>query len=109
LRDLFEPFGAVEIRRMFGGQGIFRDGRMFGLVSDERIFLKSDDETRGRFQAAGSRAFTFRKNGSPVETSYWSLPDEALDDPDSLKVWADLAYQAALSVTPKRQRKRESS
>ena len=31
IHDLFQPFGAVTVRRMFGGAGLFVDGVMFGL------------------------------------------------------------------------------
>ena len=41
--------------------------------------------------------------------SYWSLPEAALDDPDALKEWAELAYQAALRSPPKSQRPRKVS
>jgi DNA transformation protein len=33
IHDLFQSFGAVSVRRMFGGAGLFADGVMFGLVS----------------------------------------------------------------------------
>jgi TfoX/Sxy family transcriptional regulator of competence genes len=37
IHDLFQPFGAVTVRRMFGGAGLFADGVMFGLVSGGQI------------------------------------------------------------------------
>ena len=43
LRDQFRRWGPVEIRRMFGGHGIFRGGTMFALIHDEMLFLRSDD------------------------------------------------------------------
>ena len=36
IRELFAGFGAVQVRRMFGGAGLFADGVMFGLVSGGR-------------------------------------------------------------------------
>ena len=27
---------------------------------------------------------------------YWTVPDNAIDDPDEMKVWAQRAYEAAL-------------
>ena len=30
--DLFAPFGKILVRRMFGAEGLFRDGLMFGMV-----------------------------------------------------------------------------
>ena len=81
---------------MFGGAGIFRDGLMFALVSDNEIFLKADAETVERFRAAGSGVFTYSKKGKPATLSYWSVPDEALDDGEALRNWAELAFAAAL-------------
>ena len=37
LKDLFEPFGPVNPRRMFGGLGIFHDGVMIALVADGNV------------------------------------------------------------------------
>jgi DNA transformation protein len=90
---------------MFGGAGLYRDGVMFGLVSDKEIFLKSDELTMSRFEEAGCRPFIYSKDGKEVAMSYWSVPEEALDDGEFLKVWVDLAYQAALrSRKPKGKR-----
>ena len=37
------PLGAVTVKKMFGGFGIFQKGKMFGLVSsDAELFLKVD-------------------------------------------------------------------
>ena len=80
---------------MFSGAGVYRDDQIFALVIDGEVFLKSDDETEPRFRAAGSRPFSFDRKGKLVETSYFSLPADALDDGDVLKEWADLAYAAA--------------
>jgi DNA transformation protein len=50
LAEVFERFGRVSARRMFGGHGIFHEGRMFGLVSGERLYLKTDEESRAEFE-----------------------------------------------------------
>jgi DNA transformation protein len=81
---------------MFGGAGVYRDGVIFGLVSDRDIYLKCDETTADTFKEAGCRPFTYEKDGKQVEMSYWSLPEEALDDRELLKRWADLAYQAGV-------------
>ena len=83
---------------MFGGAGLYRDGVMFGLVSAGDVFLKCDEGTSKRFREAGCRPFVYEKNGKPVEMSFWTIPEEALDDTELLKRWADLAYEAALKV-----------
>jgi DNA transformation protein and related proteins len=98
LYDLFAPVGPIATRRMFGGLGIYRYGRMFALVADDVLYMKADDETRAAFEAAGSQPFTYEGKGKPVQMSYWRLPDSALDEPDELKAWADLALAAAQRV-----------
>ena len=80
---------------MFGGAGIFRDEQMFGLVTGGVIYLKTDADTVARFRGAGCRPFVYSKQGKPTETSYWSAPDGALDDPDTMTEWAKLAWEAA--------------
>jgi DNA transformation protein len=93
---------------MFAGAGIYRDGVFFALAtSDGGLYLKCDAETEQRFRDAGAHPFIYGRDTRKVTMSYWSLPEEALDDPDALKVWADLAFQAALRAPPKKKRKRE--
>lgn len=81
---------------MFGGAGLYRDGVIFGLVTDSGIYLKCDAEIEPRFRAAGSHPFVDGRDTKSITMSYWSLPNEALDDSDALKEWAELAFGAAL-------------
>ena len=95
IRDLFASLGPVRTRPMFGGQGIYCGERMFALEAGGEIFLKADAETIPAFRTAGSRPFTFRKNGASTTMSYWLLPESALDDPDEAGRWGRLALEAA--------------
>lgn len=96
IRDLFVAFGPVQVRRMFGGAGLYVDGVMFGLVSDGLIHLKADAATVSRFEAEGCGPFEYgTKNGRRVIMSYWRLPDRVYDDPDALAQWARQALAAA--------------
>lgn len=98
--DLLSGMGRVEARRMFGGAGLYAGGVMFGLIDDEVIYLKVDEVLRADLAAAGSRAWIYTerkgpKAGIPQETSYWSLPDAALDDPEEACAWGRLALAVA--------------
>ena len=95
LRDQFRRWGPVEIRRMFGGHGVFRGGVMFGLIHDEMLFLRSDDATRAAFAAAGMGPFRYRRRGKLVALAYHQAPPEAVEDGDVLGQWANLAFAAA--------------
>jgi DNA transformation protein len=97
IRDLFARLGPVTIRRMFGGKGIYREGTIFALEVDGDILLKADAETIPAFAAAGSRQWLYQgKEGRTVAMPYWSIPDEALDDPDIMGAWAERALAAGL-------------
>ena len=37
LKEVFSEFGAVSARRMFGGHGLYFDGLMFGLVTQDTL------------------------------------------------------------------------
>jgi DNA transformation protein len=95
LRDQFQRWGPVEIRRMFGGHGAFRGGVMFALIHDETLFLRSDDANRAAFAAAGMAPFRYRRRGKLVALAYHQAPPEALEDSDVLGQWADLGFAAA--------------
>ena len=94
--DLFAPFGKILVRRMFGAEGLFRDGLMFGIVYQERIYFKTSDESRQTFVAEGAKPLYYKfKNGEGVLTSYYELPDRLYDDPDELAEWARAAFAVA--------------
>ena len=96
LAELFEAFGPVTARRMFGGHGIYRDGVMFGLVADDALYLKADDRNRAMFESCGLPRFEYTKQGRAISVSYYLAPGEALEDPDTLADWARPAFEAAL-------------
>ncbi|BAV99030.1 hypothetical protein bcgnr5379_62700 [Bacillus cereus] len=96
LHDLSAGFGALDARRMFGGHGVYRDGTMIGLLSDETLYLKTDEQTLSRFQAAGCQPFLYTRRGETVPTSYWTVPEEAMDSPQEMRPWLALAWEAAL-------------
>jgi DNA transformation protein and related proteins len=95
--EMLSPLGRVRVRRMFGGQGLYVDDLFMAIVDDGQLFLKTDDVTRERFDAAGCLPFTFpNKDGEPVVTSYRRPPEEALESPPLMLPWARLALEAAL-------------
>ncbi|MCB1486844.1 MAG: TfoX/Sxy family protein [Bauldia sp.] len=94
-RELFEPFGGVVFRRMFGGVGIFREGMMFALIIDDVLYLKADEATRQRYEAEGSSPFSYDAKGREVVTSYWRLPDGVFDEPERFMGLAREAFAVA--------------
>ena len=93
--ELLEPLGGCSSRAMFGGHGIYRDGGIFGLVIEDRFYLKADAQSEPEFVEAGSAPFLYQGKGRPVQMSYWSLPEDALESSEEMIRWARLALAAA--------------
>ena len=96
LHEVLGAFGAIRTRRMFGGHGVWHQGLMIGLVAGDTLYLKVDEQTRGRFEAQGSGPFEYARKGKTVALSYYRAPEEMLESPDEAVAWARLAYAAAL-------------
>lgn len=95
LLEQLSPLGPVHIRRMFSGGGVFVDGLMFGLVQDDRLFLKTDASNRGMYEAEGMEAFVYHSKGKPISLSYWQAPERLYDETDDLIAFARAALAAA--------------
>lgn len=97
IEEMFQALGPVTIKRMFGGKGIYHQGRILALELHDEILFKADAVSAPDFSAAGCRQWTYEgRSGKPVKMPYWSVPDEAFDDPDLMALWARRAYEAAL-------------
>lgn len=98
IRDMFDSLGDVSIRRMFGGKGIYHQGRILALEVSGDILLKADAESAPDFADTGASQWVYdgKARSKPVAMPYWSIPEEALDDPEELAKWVGLAWQAAL-------------
>jgi len=95
-RELLAPLGRVRTRAMFGGHGVYVDDEFIAIVVDDVLYLKVDAQTQSRFADAGSQPFVYDAGErGEVAMSYWTAPDEALDDPESMLPWARLALAAA--------------
>ena len=102
LHEVFERFGPIQLRRMFGGHGVYREGRMFALIAGERLYLKTDDASRAHFEARQLAPFEYTRQGKTMRMSYYEAPPELFEDRDEAAVWARRAWEAALrSGAPK--------
>ena len=92
-KELFSGLGALTSRKMMGGLCLYLDGTIFAIVhGDGSIWLKAAAQFTSELKAAGSRQWTYQRNGGK-ETAmpYWSLPESALDDPETACDWAKRA------------------
>lgn len=108
--ELLSGVGVPTAKRMFGGWGIYVDGVTIAVIADltklgganEKLYLKVDDMTKARFEAAGGKRFEMEsKDGKPMGMNYYTTPDETMESPDAMQPWARLALSCALEAKAK--------
>ena len=105
LRDQLAPLGRITMRRMFGKTGVFCDALMFGMVTDNTLYFRVDDQNRMTFREAESfPPLNYEKKGGAIDLSFWRAPERLFDETDELVVWARAALAAARRVAVKRER-----
>ena len=105
LREQLGSLGPVTMRRMFGKTGVFCDGVMIGMVRDNTLYFRVDDDNRAAFKEASSfPPLNYEKKGGPIDLSFWRAPERLFDEPDELITWARAALAAAQRVAATRER-----
>ena len=101
--DLLQVVGPVNAKRMFGGYGLYIDGLMFALLTGRDLYLKTDDQIKDQFRAAGLAPFQYQRQNKLIELSYFQAPEDVFEDTDAALYWGNLAYAAALRSATRKQ------
>jgi DNA transformation protein and related proteins len=100
VEELIAAFGPVQIRKMFGGAAVYRDGVGFGILDDDTFFIKADKAFGAELKRQGCRpwVYSIAKDGSVRDVAYWSLPETAADDGDEASSLVRRSYQIAVKA-----------
>ena len=105
LREQLAPLGRITMRRMFGKTGVFCDGVMLGMVTENTLYLRVDDENRETFKEAEAYPpLNYEKSGNTIDLSFWRVPERLFDEPEEFVAWARAALGAAHRVAASRKR-----
>lgn len=99
--DLLADMPGITSRSMFGGWGIYKDRIFFGLISDGELYFKVGAGNRAEYEKAMSRSFVYSANGKKITMSYWLVPEEVLEDRETLSEWVEKAVTEARKATKK--------
>jgi DNA transformation protein len=106
LCEQLAPLGRITLRRMFGKAGVFCDGVMLGMVTDNTLYVRVDDGNRAIFkEAEACPPLNYAKKGEMIDLAFWRVPDRLMDEPDALVDWGRAALAAARRVDAKRPRR----
>src|SRR5437764_13172818 len=105
LREQLVPLGPIAMRRMFGKTGVFCDGFMLGMVRDNTLYFRVDDQNRATFKEAESfPPLNYQKRGDTIDLAFWRVPERLFDEPDEFVAWARAALGSARRAAAKRER-----
>lgn len=90
--DQLEELGPITCRAMFGGSGLYLGPAFFAIVYKERLYFKTDEESRQDYRRRQMKPF--RPNARQTLKTYYQVPVEILEDSDQLVVWASRAVAA---------------
>lgn len=103
--DQLAPLGGVRFRRMFGGYGLYRGERFFGILHRGRLYFRVSEGERADYVAQGMEPF--RPNARQTLTGYYEVPVDVIEDSETLVAWAERAL-AASSAPRKKTPRRET-
>ena len=91
----------VSDRSMFGGVGLYCEGRFFGLIYHDALYFRVDEGTKPEYLKAGMEAFA-PFGPEKVSRIHFRVPDGVLADKRKLKAWLIKAVEAANRAAEKR-------
>ena len=68
---LLAPLKNVRGTKMFGGNGIFKEDLMFGLVADRVLYLKVDRVSKPDYEVQGFGLFVYEKKEKKMALAYY--------------------------------------
>lgn len=91
--DQLSPLAArLDCRRMFGGYGLYLGSAFFGILIRGRLYFKTDDGSRAKYEARGMKSF--RPNPRQTLRNYFEVPVDVVEERDRLLRWARRAARA---------------
>jgi DNA transformation protein and related proteins len=95
ISDLFANDPSITARPMFGGYGLYFEGRIFGIIAGDELYFKVDHTNVRRYISRTSKQFSYTKKGRRYKLGYWLVPPDILEDRHQIMEWAKESSQLA--------------
>jgi DNA transformation protein len=107
VEEQLNGIAGLQFRKMFGGHGIYAGEVFFGILHGERLYFRTNEETRARYVSAGMSWFVTPGQKKSVK-AYYEVPLAAIEQVQELRVWAQEAIKVANEVLDRLPRKTTS-
>ncbi len=95
MNDVFAGMDGISSKSMFGGYGYYKNGKIFGIVAEGKLFFKVGESNKSDYESRGLKPYVFKAhNGREQTLSYWEVPEDIVEDSESLEEWIEKAIQA---------------
>jgi DNA transformation protein and related proteins len=106
LLDIFRNIDGISSKGMFGGYGLYKDGVMFGLVTEDDVYFKVDENNKYLYESLDSKPFTYSKgNNTSITVSYWLVPPDILEDTTYMEKLITSSVETAMRVKKNKKNK----
>jgi DNA transformation protein len=89
--DQLAGLRGLRFKSMFGGYGVYVGNEFFAILYKDRLYFKTDDETRPDFESRGMKCF--RPSAKQTLKNYFEVPADIIEDRDQLIAWAERSSQ----------------
>ncbi len=96
--DQMRGAGEITYRKMFGEYGIYCDGKIFGVICEDQLFIKKTEK--------GQKLWPDLEEGSPYQGAKPHFLIEDIDDSSKL---TELVVQTCRELTPPKPKKKKAS
>ena len=103
LYDVFGESEAVTARAMMGGFTLYKEGKVFAIVEDEKVYLKGDTKTEAWYLEHKAKKFWYMREGKKQYMNYFLVPEDILENREEFATWVDVALSVA--TLPKKKNK----
>jgi DNA transformation protein len=91
--DQLRDVPALSIRSMFGGHGLYKAGRFFGIIHKGQLYFRVSPKTLSDYVDRGCKPF--KPGKKQTIKSYYEVPAEILENAAELAQWATKSAASA--------------
>ena len=95
LYDAFGESEAITYRAMMGGYTLYKDGKVFAIVGNEKLYFKGSNDTESWYLKHGAEKFWYMKEEKIQYMNYFLIPNETLDSREEFALWFEMALSVA--------------
>lgn len=95
--EYLSGLGKLTSRSMFGGYGICKNKVMFGLVSENKFYLRANRNLEAVFITHGMTQFIYSKRGVPVLMRYFHVHESLWNERALLNALVNFSLSAAIN------------